>query len=63
MSKEIVHTHAGDDSGGKIWGIERLNIVLILAGLILSVGSQWCPSGNRRIPYSLASESARCRFS
>ena len=38
MSKAIVHTHAGDDSDGKIWGIEGLNIVLILAGLILSVG-------------------------
>lgn len=38
MSKSIVHTHAGDDSDGKIWGIEGINILLILAGLILSVG-------------------------
>lgn len=38
MSKAIVHTHAGDDSDGKIWGIEGLNILLILAGLIFSVG-------------------------
>ena len=38
MSQAIVHTHAGDDSDGKIWGIEGLNILLILAGLILSVG-------------------------
>jgi len=38
VSKAIVHTHAGDDSDGKIWGIEGLNILLILAGLILSVG-------------------------
>jgi hypothetical protein len=38
VSKSIVHTHAGDDSDGKIWGIEGLNILLILAGLILSVG-------------------------
>lgn len=38
MSKAIIHTHAGDDSDGKIWGIEGLNILLILAGLILSVG-------------------------
>ena len=38
MTKAIVHTHAGDDSDGKIWGIEGLNILLILAGLILSVG-------------------------
>ena len=38
MSKAIVHTHAGDDSDGKIWGIEGVNILLIPAGLILSVG-------------------------
>ena len=38
MSKSIVHTHAGDDSDGKIWGIEGINILLIIAGLILSVG-------------------------
>jgi hypothetical protein len=38
VSKAIVPTHAGDDSDGKIWGIEGLNILLILAGLILSVG-------------------------
>ena len=38
MSKPVVPTHAGDDSDGKIWGIEGINILLILAGLILSVG-------------------------
>ena len=38
MSKTIVDTHAGDDSDGKIWGIEGINILLILMGLILSVG-------------------------
>ena len=38
MSKAIVQTHAGDDSDGKIWGIEGINILLILVGLILSVG-------------------------
>jgi hypothetical protein len=38
VSKVVVQTHAGDDSDGKIWGIEGINIVLILAGLILSVG-------------------------
>ena len=37
MSKSIVQTHAGDDSDGKMWGIEGINILLILAGLILSV--------------------------
>jgi hypothetical protein len=38
VSKPIVDTHAGDDSDGKIWGIEGINILLILAGLVLSVG-------------------------
>jgi hypothetical protein len=38
VSKVVVPTHAGDDSDGKIWGIEGINILLILAGLILSVG-------------------------
>ena len=38
MSKPIVHTHAGDDSDGRIWGIEGMNILFILAGLLLSVG-------------------------
>jgi hypothetical protein len=38
VSKPIVHTHAGDDSDGKILGIEGINILLILAGLIFSVG-------------------------
>jgi len=30
--------HAGDDSDGKIWGIEGINILFILGGLVLSVG-------------------------
>ena len=38
MSRQIVDTHAGDDSDGRIWGIEGFNILLIIAGLILSVG-------------------------
>jgi hypothetical protein len=33
-----VPTHAGDDSDGKIWGIEGWNIVFILVGVLLSVG-------------------------
>ena len=63
MSKAIVQTHAGDDTDGRIWGIEGLNILFILAGLLLSVGlalllvrhtrprsaSEWerCPSCSR----------------
>lgn len=38
MSKAVIHTQAGDDSDGKIWGIEGLNILFILTGLITSVG-------------------------
>ena len=38
MTRSIVQTHAGDDSDGKIWGIEGINILFILAGLLLSVG-------------------------
>jgi len=38
MSKAVIHTQAGDDSDGKVWGIEGLNILFILAGLITSVG-------------------------
>jgi hypothetical protein len=38
MSKPLIQTHAGDDSDGKIWGIEGVNILFILAGLLSSVG-------------------------
>ena len=38
MNKGIVHTHAGDDSDGKIWGIEGVNILFLLAALLLSIG-------------------------
>jgi len=38
MSKGIVHTHAGDDSDGRIWGIEGMNLLFMLAGLLVSIG-------------------------
>ena len=38
MSKGSVHTHAGDDSDGKIWGIEGVNILFMLAALLLGIG-------------------------
>lgn len=38
MSKSVVHTHAGNDSDGNLWGIEGVNILFTLAGLLLSVG-------------------------
>jgi hypothetical protein len=27
MSKPVINTHAGDDSDGKLWGIEGINIL------------------------------------
>lgn len=38
MGKGIVHTHAGDDSDGKIWGIEGMNLLFMLGGLLISIG-------------------------
>lgn len=38
MSKGIVHTQAGDDSDGKIWGVEGVNILFMLAALLLGIG-------------------------
>ena len=38
MSRPVINTHAGDDSDGKLWGIEGANILFILAGQLLSVG-------------------------
>jgi len=38
MSKGLVQTHAGDDSDGKIWGVEGVNILFLLAALLLSIG-------------------------
>ena len=38
MSKSVIQTQAGDDSDGKVWGVEGLNIVIILVGLIISIG-------------------------
>jgi hypothetical protein len=37
MSKPVINTHAGDDSDGKLWGIEGINILFILAGLVMSL--------------------------
>ena len=34
MSKPIINTHAGDDSDGKLWGIEGINVLFILAALL-----------------------------
>jgi hypothetical protein len=31
----IVRTHAGDDSDGRIWGVEGANILFLLAALCL----------------------------
>jgi len=38
MSKGTVPTQAGDDSDGKIWGIEGTNILFLLAALLATIG-------------------------
>ncbi len=38
MSKGTVNTQAGDDSDGKIWGVEGANILFLLAALLTSIG-------------------------
>jgi hypothetical protein len=32
MSRPVINTHAGDDSDGKLWGVD---ILFIVAGLLL----------------------------
>lgn len=34
----MIQTHAGDDSDGRIWGIEGINLLFLLAGLLVSIG-------------------------
>lgn len=53
MSKGIVHTHAGDDSDGKIWGIEGVNILFLLAGLLISVGLTLMLSRQNALTFSV----------
>lgn len=38
MSKGPIPTHAGDDSDGKIWGIEGTNLLFMVAGLLIGIG-------------------------
>ncbi len=38
MSKGLVHTQAGDDCDGKIWGIEGMNLLFMLTGLLIGIG-------------------------
>ena len=37
MSPSAINTHAGDDSDGKLWGIEGISILFLLAGLLLGL--------------------------
>ena len=37
MSKGLIQTHAGDDSDGKIWGIEGMNLLFMLAALLIGI--------------------------
>jgi hypothetical protein len=54
MSKGIVHTQAGDDSDGKIWGIEGVNILFMLAALLLGIGLAVMLSRNNPPTFSFA---------
>jgi hypothetical protein len=63
VNKPLVPTHAGDDSDGRIWGIEGLNILFVPAGLLVSVGltlmlfqrhSPWFSVGVGALPFALA---------
>ncbi|PWU07029.1 MAG: hypothetical protein C5B47_06730 [Verrucomicrobia bacterium] len=38
MSLPLTDTCAGNDSDGKVWGIEGTNLLIILFGLLLSLG-------------------------
>lgn len=38
MSRNVIPTHAGDDSDGKIWGIEGINILFLLASGMIGLG-------------------------
>lgn len=38
MSLQLTSTCAGNDSDGKIWGIEGTNLIIILFGLLISLG-------------------------
>lgn len=38
MPLPITDTYAGTDSDGKIWGIEGTNLIIILFGLLVSLG-------------------------
>ena len=38
MSRPVISTHAGDDSDGKLWGIEGINILFVVTRLLLSIG-------------------------
>lgn len=46
----MVPTHAGDDSDGKIRGIEGVNILFMLAGLLASIGLTFLLSRMSRVP-------------
>jgi hypothetical protein len=38
MSRGVIPTHAGDDSDGKIWGVEGINILFLLGSGMIGLG-------------------------
>jgi len=53
-----VPTHAGDDSDGKIWGIEGVNILFMLTGLLLSIGLAFMLSRHQAPAFSVGAGAA-----
>ena len=47
MSLYITNTQAGDNSDGKYWGIEGMNIVIIIVGLALALTSFFTLTKNK----------------
>jgi hypothetical protein len=47
MSLYITNTQAGDNSNGKYWGIEGMNILIIIVGLALTLTSFFTLTKNK----------------
>jgi len=53
MNRGMIQTHAGDDSDGKIWGIEGINLLFLLAGLLIGIGLALTLSGRHTPMFSI----------
>ncbi len=57
MTRNVISTHAGDDSDGKIWGLEGVNILFMVGGLVLSIGLVLMLTRNHAVAFSVAAGS------